>query len=41
MTDRQTDRHDKPLDWLCDLEDLIVDIRIYSDSELGINSDYW
>jgi hypothetical protein len=24
-----------------DLENLIVDIRIYSDSELGINSDYW
>jgi len=24
-----------------DLEDLIVDIRIYSDLELGINSDYW
>ena len=24
-----------------DLEDLLVDIKIYSDLELGINSDYW
>ena len=24
-----------------DLEDLLVDIKVYSDLELGVNADYW